>query len=395
MAYSEVLTREALYRSTRRRAAALKWNFRHLTERPIRCSPVTIQSRDELRRHQDRMATVGATLAGVAHELNNPLAAIVGFSQLLLKKSWPDDDRAALEAIHHEATRSAAIVKDLLALVRKRGATGHAPTDLNDIVSYIARTRRYTLETAGVSCILELDPHLPRVRGERTQLEQVVLNLLNNAEQALRANVDAPKRSRGGRITIRTRLEREHVVLDVEDDGPGIPDDQQSDIWNPFWTSRTGAAESGEGTGLGLVIVRDIVADHCGRVQLDVSVAGLTRFSVKLPACVEGPPGEPEAEQASRPLDVLVVDVDAAEMSFVERFLSARGHAVINAKSTDAALELAAQTTFDAVVCDGGLMSSDGASVAASLRALPGCAEARFVGRPNDIEELRRLVERD
>jgi len=341
------------------------------------------------------MATVGATLAGVAHELNSLFAAIVGFSQLLLKKTWNDDDRAALEAIHHEAIRSAAIVKDLLALVRKRGATGHAPTDLNDIVSYIARTRRYTLETAGITCVLDLDPHLRRVRGERTQLEQVVLNLLNNAEQALRANVDAPRRSRAGRITLRTRSEGEHVVLEVEDDGPGIPDDLQSDIWNPFWTSRTGPAGASEGTGLGLVIVRDIVTDHGGCVQLDASAAGVTRFSVQLPACTESSARGYEVEQASRPLDVLVVDVDATEMAFVEKFLSARGHAVINAKTADAALELAAQTTFDAVVCDGGLMSRNGASVAASLRALPGCAEARFVGRPNDIEELRRLVERD
>src|SRR5690348_2004071 len=109
------------------------------------------------------MATVGAMLAGVAHELNNPLAAIVGFSQLLLKKHWPEEDRAALEAIRDEANRSAAIVKDLLALVRKRTVTGHAPTDLNDIVSYIVRTRRYTFETAGIACILDLDAHLPHV----------------------------------------------------------------------------------------------------------------------------------------------------------------------------------------------------------------------------------------
>jgi hypothetical protein len=344
------------------------------------------------------MATVGATLAGVAHELNNPLAAIVGFSQLLLKKSWPDDDRVALEAIHHEATRSAAIVKDLLALVRRRSLTGHTPTDLNDIVSYIARTRRYTLETARITCTLELEPRLPPVPGERTQLEQVVLNLLNNAEQALRANVDAPSRPQGGRITIRTRQEVDggHVVLEVEDDGPGIPDDMRSDIWNPFWTSRTGGG--GEGTGLGLVIVRDIVADHGGGVALDTSADGVTRFSVRLPACAATASTDVEAQaQASRPLDVLVVDVDATEMggAFVERFLSARGHAVTNAKSTDAALQLASLTTFDAVVCDGGLTSTDGASVTASLRALPGCARARFVGRPKDIEELRRLVERD
>ncbi len=336
------------------------------------------------------MATVGATLAGVAHELNNPLAAIVGFSQLLLRKSWPDEDRAALEAIRHEANRSAAIVKDLLALVRKRSGTGHVATDLNDIVSYIARTRRYTFETAGIACVLDLDPQLPPVAGERTQLEQVVLNLLNNAEQALRANVDAPRRSRTGRITIRTRRDGTDVVLDVEDDGPGIPDDVQSEIWNPFWTSRTG----GEGTGLGLVIVRDIVTDHGGAVEMDASVPDVTRFSVRLPACIDSSATEP-ASQVSRPLDVLVVDVDATEMTFVERFLSARGHAVTNVKSADAALQAASHTSFDAVVCDGRLTSRDGASVTATLRALPGCARARFVGRPSDVEELRRLVERD
>jgi len=351
---------------------------------------VTDHRKDELRRHQDRMATVGATLAGVAHELNNPLAAIVGFSQLLLKKQWSEEDRAALEAIRDEANRSAAIVKDLLALVRKRNVTGHVPTDLNDIVSYIVRTRRYTFETAGIACVLDLDAHLPHVRGERTQLEQVVLNLLNNAEQALRASVDAPKRSRGGRITIRTYRLGANVMLDVEDDGPGIPDEVQGEIWNPFWTSRAGS----EGTGLGLVIVRDIVADHDGSVELDASVAGVTRFSVRLRACIEAVAAESEA-QLSRPLDVLVVDVDATEMKFVERFLSARGNAVTNVKSADAALQLASRTSFDAVVCDGGLTGHDGASVTATLRALPGCARARFVDRPTDVEELRRLVERD
>jgi nitrogen-specific signal transduction histidine kinase len=335
------------------------------------------------------MATVGATLAGVAHELNNPLAAIVGFSQLLLKKSWPEDDRVALEAIQHEASRTAAIVKDLLALVRKRDSTAHEPTDLNAIVSYIARTRRYTLETAGIACVLELDPNLPPVDGERTQLEQVVLNLLNNAEQALRANVDAPNSSRGGRIIIRTRLDGAYILLDVEDDGPGIPDDMQSEIWNPFWSSRA----SGEGTGLGLVIVRDIISDHGGSVELDTGITGVTRFSIRLPASAESTSMESDS-LASRPLDVLVVDVEATETTFVERFLSARGHAVTNV-GADAALQLAARTTFDAVVCDRLLTSRDGASVFASLRALPGCARARFVGRTNDVEELRRLVERD
>ena len=194
--------------------------------------------------------------------------------------------------------------------------------------------------------------------------------------------------ARGDESPFARALTERTVVPDVEDDGPEVPDDMRGEIWNPFWSSRT----SGEGIGLGLVIVRDIVSDHGGAVELDTSVAGVTRFSIRLPASAES--ASTESEQASRPLDVLVVDVDAAETAFVERFLSARGHAVTNVNA-DAALQLASRTTFDAVVCDGRLTSRDGASVAASLRALPGCARARFVGRTNDVEELRQLVERD
>jgi len=367
------------------------------------------QRREELMRRSERMASLGTTLAGVAHELNNPLAAIMGFAQLLLRKPWPSEDRAALETINHEAIRSATIVKDLLALTRKRDVERRVPADINDIVGYIARTRRYALETAGIACTLDLQPSLPPIHGDRAQLEQVVLNLLNNAEQAL-----APRAEEGmtARIAVRTRHDGEGVFIEIEDNGPGIPEEWRSRIWDPFWTTKG----EGEGTGLGLAVVHGIVSDHGGVITLEEAVGPGARFVIRLPAAAPVPV-PPPVGQASRPLDVLVVDPGATDLLFVERFLTARGHAVINAGSGDLALRLAAQTTFDAVVCDARLLGRDGSPIAATLRGARGCATSRFVlssagpidsdilppsisgsaivSRPYDVEALRRLIEGD
>jgi len=362
---------------------------------------------DELLRRSERMASLGTTLAGVAHELNNPLAAIMGFTQLLLRKPWPSEDRAALETINHEAIRSAAIVKDLLSLTRKRDVEKRVATDINDIVGYIARTRRYALETAGIGCVVELQPALPPVFGDRAQLEQVILNLLSNAEHAL-TNIDTETRSTP-RVTIRTLYARGQVVIEIEDNGPGIPEAAQSRIWDPFWTTK----DEGEGTGLGLAVVHGIVADHGGTICLETAAETGARFVVNLPVASETP-STPQTGQAKRPLDVLVVDPGASDLVFVERFLTARGHAVVNAVSGEIALRLASQTSFDAVLCDARLLGRDGTPIAVALRSSDGCLDARFVlsaiepddakapasvegaafvARPYDVEELRRLIE--
>lgn len=370
------------------------------------------QRQDELLRRSERMASLGTTLAGVAHELNNPLAAIMGFTQLLLKKPWPAEDRAALETISHEATRSATIVKDLLALARKREVERRVRTDVNDLVGYIVRTRRYALETAGVRCVLELDPTLPRVLGDRTQLEQVVLNLLSNAEQALRHQSEESGRPIQGRVRVRTRHDERDVVIEVEDNGPGVPESARSQIWDPFWTTK----REGEGTGLGLAVVHGIVADHGGSIVVTNAPEHGARFVVRLPIA-KPPTSTPTGGHAKRPLDVLVVDPSASDLTFVERFLTSRGHAVINASSGDLALRLAGQTSFDAVLCDAELRVRDGRPIATVLRGTPGCSAARFVlsssgpvdermasrgtdgdayvARPYDVEELRRLIEGD
>lgn len=367
---------------------------------------------DELLRRSERMASLGTTLAGVAHELNNPLAAIMGFAQLLLKKPWPAEDRSALDTINHEAIRSATIVKDLLAMARKREGERRIATDVNDIVGYIVRTRRYQLESAGIVCTVELQPNLPLVLGDRAQLEQVMRNLLNNAEHALLPQTQGEHRSNPAQIRLRTRHDERDVIIEVEDNGPGVPKEIRSHIWDPFWTTK----DEGEGTGLGLAVVHGIVIEHGGSVSIGESTKSGACFEVRLPIAKESVVPT-SVGQAPLPLDVLVVDPGATDLMFVERFLTSRGHAVINAGSGELALRLAAQTSFDAVLCDARLLGRDGIRIADALRATPGCARARFVlsapaqddvrdlpvpfggatavTRPYDVEELRRLIEGD
>lgn len=363
----------------------------------------------ELLRRAERMACLGATLAGVAHELNNPLAAILGFAQLLLKDERNPETRRALETIDHEASRAGKIVRDLLTLARKREER-RSRVSLNEVASYIVGTRRYALETHGIACTMTLDAHLPPVLGDRTQLEQVILNLLNNAEQAIRASRDA-----GGRIDIRTRTEESTVILEIQDDGPGIPREARERIWDAFWSTKT----AGAGTGLGLTVVRDIVVSHEGEIVVDDGIAtedGIgARFIIRVPA-IPCPAANADVlpETAYRALDVLVVDADPQGASFLTAFLASRGHAALTVHDMEYATHLANHLTFDAVICDAGV--ADGGSTLVNLRAATGLATARFivaagepettarlpvplpsamslVMRPYDLEELRILLE--
>jgi PAS domain S-box-containing protein len=369
------------------------------------------QRRDELLRRTERMASIGTTLAGVAHELNNPLAAIIGFAQLLLRRPFAPDDRAALEAINHEALRSATVVRNLLAMVRRRDGERRVATNVNDIVGYIVRTRRYALETGGIACRVDLDPALPLIRGDRAQLEQVMLNLVRNAEQALLPGVEA-RRPAPAWIHVRTSRDESNVLIEVEDNGPGISESEAPRIWDAFWTTK----DEGEGTGLGLSVAHSIIVDHGGTITLVKPATAGAKFVIQIPIASLSDTPNP-TEQALRPLDVLVVESAAEDGAFVERFLTSRGHAVLCAGTPEAAVTLASHTTFDAILCDVQLKLRDGSSVARALRATPGGSRSRMVlsapsdiaiesiggaienafatTRPYDVEELRRLIEGD
>ena len=336
------------------------------------------ERREAALRHSERLASLGTLLATAAHELNNPLAAISGFSQLLLGSPHPDETREALGMIHHEATRAARTVRDLLGFSRARQMEQRVPVDINSVVAQLVATRRYALETRGIACEMDLGPSLPPVTGERSQLEQLILALVINAEQVLERLADAaPGRAvtQPLRLAIRTWFSDGRVHLAVMDSGPGIPPDDLPSIWDPFWTTKP----EGEGTGLGLAIAHGIVESHGGTIDVTSSDGAGTMFVVSLPACDDALPGDGSGTGASsRPLDVLVVG-RARSLTFLQRYLASRGHAILTASTPARALRVARQVPLDVVICSVGRNEGAVAGLVRALRSLGDQAPGRIV----------------
>jgi PAS domain S-box-containing protein len=344
------------------------------------------QRNEELVRRSERMASLGHMLAGVAHELNNPLAAISGFSQLLQRGSWPEEDRKALETIGREARRAERVVRDLLTFARQGNVVRNESVDLHGVIRHIVETQRYALDTRGVRVTLNLTNDTVRVRGDTARLEQVMLNLVVNARQSLEA-------MRGQRGTVQTPLElrieteidqEKTIVIRVIDTGAGISPTLLGRIWDPFFTTK----EEGVGTGLGLSVVHSIVTEHGGVVEVQSELGLGTEFTVRLPLeiasaepAADASAGLPSADSvpATRALDILVVDDEAAIISFLTRYLSSRGHAVVGAGDGLHALRISEQFAFDVVLCDLHMPEMDGVDLIRRMRLLPSCAGTRYV----------------
>src|SRR5262249_47601033 len=206
------------------------------------------------------MAALGQTISGVAHELNNPLATILSWAERLTQRKTVDPAvRSGLETILGESERAARIVRNLLTFARKRQTT-RAMVDVNGIIRETLALRSYEQRVNNIEVIDALAAGLPLVFADGHQLQQVLLNLIINAEQAM---LSAHGR---GVVVVRTWHDaaQESVVLEINDDGPGIADDVQPKIFDPFFTTK----EVGKGTGLGLTVAYAIVQEHGGRIRL-------------------------------------------------------------------------------------------------------------------------------
>ncbi|MEW5928765.1 MAG: ATP-binding protein [Gemmatimonadota bacterium] len=330
-------------------------------------------SREGRLRRAERLASLGTLLGGVAHELNNPLAAIKSFAQLLLMDERPPEDQEALEVIEREAARAAKIVADLRLVARQTERSGGArePVQLNDVVRGVLEIRGYTLQTHNVELRADLARDLPPVYADRGDMEQVVLNLVLNAEHSL---ADHPGERR---LIVRTRPSALGVSLQVVDSGPGIPGEHLERIFDPFWTTK----EPGQGTGLGLSLVHGIVVEHGGEIRVDSEPGRGAAFAVDLPR-TPGSAGRGASPQATRPLRVLVVDDEAPIRRSLARFLERRGHRVDEAADGREALALigdAAHARYDVILADLRMPGLSGDRLLAELRAGGTGAEERLV----------------
>ena len=239
------------------------WYFRDITAR---------REMEHRMMMTDRLASIGELVSGVAHEINNPLASVIGFSQLALEKDLANDVKEDLTTIRSEAQRAARIVKDLLTFARKHGPVKQ-PTHVNAAIEDVLRLRAHDHQMAKIEVIRRFADDLPEIMADYHQLQQVFFNVVINAEQAM---AEAHGR---GRLMISTEKVDRIIKVTFTDDGPGIPEQNMARLFEPFFTTKP----PGKGTGLGLSICHRIITEHGGRIYARSQPGEGARFIVELP----------------------------------------------------------------------------------------------------------------
>ncbi len=298
-----------------------------------------------------KLAALGEVISGLAHELNNPLAAVVAHAQLLRRHSLSEEAEESARAVEGAALRAARVVHGLLAFARQQ-APERVPVDLNAVVEETLALRAAPLRADNVELQVELAPELPPVLGDASQLQQVLLNLLNNAQRAM-----LPSATR--RLRLRTEASGARLRVRVQDTGVGIAPEHLGRIFEPFFTTQ----EVGKGTGLGLSVCHGLVQDHGGTIHVTSQVGVGTEFVVELPAAPAAPaPARAETGPAALPegTRVLVVEDEVLIRIALLRLLESLGVAAEAAPHAAAALQALEGNSYQVILCDLKMPGLDG-----------------------------------
>jgi len=340
------------------------------------------RQRDALFR-SEKMAAMGSLLAGVAHELNNPLAIVVGQASLLCETAGDERTQARADRIAKAADRCARIVKTFLAMARQRPAE-RAPVDLRTVVRNTLDLLSYALKADGIDVASELPPDLPNVWGDGDQLAQVVSNIVVNAQHAVRA------RPADRRLRIDAAIEAEDpdfVTLDIADNGTGVPEALRARIFEPFFTTKP----AGSGTGVGLSVCRGIVEAHDGTIEVDDADGGGARFTVRLPIARRSADGGVAADgpttarQLPPDTHILLVDDEPDILRTLAEIFADCGARTELAANGEEALARLAATDFDLVFCDMRMPGLDGPGLYRAVAARTPDLARRFVFVTGDL----------
>ena len=335
-----------------------------------------LRLRDQLV-HSERLSAIGELVAGVAHEINNPLQTIVGCAELMLDHRTGVNSRD-LELVRQEASRAGQIVRNLLSFVR-RGAADRVATDLTAMVRSTVELREYHLLQANIAINARYATGPLTIFANRDEIRQVLVNLLLNAEHALL------RADRAGTIFVTTKTEGSRHIVEISDTGPGIPPELRGRIFEPFFTTK----EVGEGTGLGLSISHGIASAHGGSLELRDSEMG-ARFQLALPIH-----HEPESElkaghigRGSGDRTILIVDDEPPIRQLLTRLLERRGFEVHEAETGEQALDHASARRYGLVICDVRMPGIGGLELYRQLVAKDSELGRRFVFITGDTGSL-------
>ncbi len=303
-----------------------------LFERSIRYA-VTRKRLEEQIRETSRLASIGELAAGVAHEINNPLTSVIGFSHLLLAQELPSHVTTDLKRIHGEAKRAAKIVKNLLFFAR-RADTEKSPVSISLLLERALELKAPDFRTKSVTVDINIEPDLPSTMADEQQILQLFLNILTNAEQAC---LEAHGR---GHLLIRLSSLQDRLLISIRDNGPGIPPEIMSKIFEPFFTTK----EVGEGTGLGLSICHGIIHQHNGELWVESPM-------ISIAPGITAPPTDQEHQIATTG-HLLVVDDEPLIRDLLSKYLQMQQFEVDLAEEGGEAWQRIQASSYDCILLD-------------------------------------------
>jgi signal transduction histidine kinase/CheY-like chemotaxis protein len=329
-----------------------------------------------------RLASVGEMASGIAHEINNPLTSVIGFTQLLIQKDIPDDIKQDVEIINDGVQRVSGIVKRLLTFARQHKLEREY-IDINEVIKTTLALRAYGLETGNIKVTTQLAPDLPRTMADGGQLQQVFLNIIINAETEMESAHG------GGSLLVKTETIANTICIVFKDDGPGIAEENLEKIFDPFFTTR----DAGQGTGLGLSVCHGIITEHNGRMYGESELGKGATFVVELPLVSEPEQSEvpevaePATDEAKRlsGAKILVVDDEPAIRQFLSRVLADEGHKVETVDNASDALDRIKRKRYNLILLDIKMPGMSGIELYKRVREIAQSLAGRVVFITGDV----------